>query len=189
MTTHCFVLASLLFAAAGIGRARDGGSDAIFELRDSSRIVGRIVHYDQGVFRVKSASVGFVNISVGNISAVIFDPARVTAAGGLAAAPEPAGSPPAPEAAPGRQEAMGGVFAFDNVLRALTGDPRVMAQIEELRNDKDVQAILEDETVLKAIEEGNFFQLLRNEKIRELMSNPKVKSISSGVAVDEKKEE
>jgi hypothetical protein len=57
-------------------------------------------------------------------------------------------------------------------------DPATMNAIERLRDDPQVQKVLEDPAVLEALQEGDMGALLANPKIQRLVAHPAVQRIT-----------
>ena len=60
----------------------------------------------------------------------------------------------------------------------LMANQEIMALINSLQNDPQVQAILTDPELMQAIYAGNIEALLNNPKLKDLADNPTIKSIT-----------
>lgn len=132
-----------------------------FELTDGTVIHGRLVSYSDGVYTIKSKSLGTVKIGE--------DKVRAThRSGGSSTGAEAGQAPQAGGATSGEVQGL---------ATKMMGDEQIMALIQELQNDPEMQALLNDPSVMSAISSGNLSALTSNPKFMQLLNNPKVREI------------
>jgi hypothetical protein len=59
----------------------------------------------------------------------------------------------------------------------MVSDPGIMAQINLLLNDPEIQALLSDSKVQESVKAGDVGALLQNPRFMRILSNPRVKEI------------
>jgi hypothetical protein len=59
----------------------------------------------------------------------------------------------------------------------MLNDTEIMAQIQALQNDPEMQALLSDQSVLDAVTAGDISTLTRNPRFMRLLENARVKDI------------
>ncbi|WP_455223234.1 hypothetical protein [Kaarinaea lacus] len=126
-------------------------------LKDGSVITGEVQKFDGKQYTISSPSLGTVNINNAEVSA-IRTPKSATEnnTNGMAISP-------------------GDISAMQQQLMS---NQEIMALINSLQNDPEVQAILNDPEVMQAIFAGNIQVLLNNPKFKDLLDNPTIKSIA-----------
>jgi len=147
------------------------GAEALIRLKDSSQVVGRIDALRDGVYHIKTKSLGVVKVPVAQIESIVFNPKPGELRAAAAAAAKPA-SPPG---------AAGGLLDVQWIVQALLSNEQVLGKVEKLAADPQIQAVLDDPEIMKAIEAHDFLSLFTNEKIRALTENPTIKEIGKGI--------
>ncbi len=151
----CWFLTVVLISVAAAGELRE------IELIDGSTITGEVQSLNNGVYTIKSESLGTIRIEDSKVRAIRAKSA-VPARGAVSGVPGTAGG------VKGLQEKM-------------TGDRETMSLIQSLQNDPDFKKILEDPEIMKAVQEGNFTALTADPRIRKLLDNPTVQEIEKKV--------
>jgi hypothetical protein len=153
-----------LFAAsallAALGDAAAGGEVREIVLHDGSVVSGEVVSLADGVYVIRSSSLGTLRIDATRIRAI-----RSRSDG-------PVGAPDA-SSLPADLQAL---------QSALLGDPEIMRMILSLGNDPQFQAALGDPALLEAIRTGNLDALASHPAILELTRHPLVQQIHSQTA-------
>jgi hypothetical protein len=151
----CFAAASLAFAA---------GVSAVptIELKDGSRIQGEVQSIENGVYTIRSSSIGTVHVNQSNI-------ARIVYSGDVPAAKSSTDKTPA------RNEALS--QDVQQLEANLAKDPATMQAIMSLQSDPQIQAVMNDPAIAKAIQEGDYTSLLANPKIQALENDEHLKQI------------
>ncbi len=130
-----------------------------FELTDGTVIHGRLVSFTNGVYTIKSKSLGLVKIGEEKV--------KTARRSGVAVS--------SPAAA---QSAAGGYGSeIQGMVTKMQGDEEIMSLINALKDDPEMRALLNDSEVMNAISSGNLSALMANPKIMELLNNPKVRQI------------
>lgn len=143
------------------------GQSAQIVLKDGSHIYGDIESLNNGVYTVKSYSLGRIKI----------DSSRIRYFRYTDNDPEPAGpsaekKAPVPESPP--------PYSNQNVQslqNRMVSDPEIMDLIQSMQNNPEIQKILNDPETMEAVRSGNIGVLLSNPAIQKLMKNPKVNRI------------
>ncbi len=130
-----------------------------FELTDGTVIHGRLESFVNGRYTIKSKTLGKVKISESKVRLIrMGDGSGVTE------------NSPRPSAAPSGADVQG-------LVTQMQGNEEIMALIGALKDDPEMQAVINDPQVLKAISAGDFSALMANPKFMELLNNPKVREI------------
>jgi hypothetical protein len=139
----CLVL--LIFAQ----NAAAGGTQVI-ELTDGSAITGEVLSLANGVYTIKSDSLGTVKLEASKIRAI-----RARSSGTNAVSPD----------------------EVKALTEKMVGDSDIMARILSLQNDPDFKKVLEDPAITKAVREGDISALTSNPQFMKLLNNATVKEI------------
>jgi hypothetical protein len=121
------------------------------ELTDGSVITGEVVSLSGGIYTVRSATLGTLRIEASNI--------RVIRLQGSAAL----------------SDAGGQVKSLEDKM---LGDSEIMDTIRALKNDPDLQKILQDPEIMKAVQTGDIAALMRNPEFMKLLNKQAVQDIS-----------
>lgn len=148
---------------AGAGPLRE------VELEDGSVLQAEVVAMKDGVYTLKSEAMGQINVDESAIRAIR------SPGSAKAPTPTPESRAAAPPASPGqpdveemRQSMMGNVLS----------NPNLMGMIFALRNDPQVQEVLQDPEVMEMVMSGDLQGLRNNPKFRKLMENPNIQSLT-----------
>jgi len=125
---------------------------ATITLRDGSTISGEVVSLSNGVYTIRSATLGTVTVRQDDVRSLTEQPS-------------------APRAA-----------QLDSVREHIAADPAAMDAITALAADPDIQAILNDPDLLAALRDGNLEALLSNPKVARLAADPRMQSITNRIA-------
>ncbi len=150
-----WLIASLLGLCIGLGPLRAGESR--IELRDGSVIGGEVIAVGDGVYRVRSASLGEIQVRESDV---------------LAIRPGGSGTPAAAATDTGNQDS-----AFAAVQQQLLGNPQTMDAISRLQGDAEVTAALTDPEFMRLITAGDVEKLRTDPRFRRLMENPSIQAI------------
>jgi hypothetical protein len=144
------------------------GQSAQIVLIDGSHIYGDIESLNNGVYTVKTYSLGRIKI----------DSSRIRYFRYTQNDPEPGGSSPEKKEAPVSENlppnSDQNVQALQNQM---VSNPEIMGLIQSMQNNPEIQKILNDPETMEAIRAGNIGVLLSNPAIQNLMNNPKVNRI------------
>jgi hypothetical protein len=123
-------------------------------LIDGSVIVGELVSLTNGVYTIKTATLGVLEVEDARIKTI-----RNTS-GGMAG----------PMKASGQKEIMA-------IQQGMIADGSIIQLILALQSDPDFQEALQDETIMMAINSGDLNALMTNPKIVKLMEKSSVQEI------------
>ncbi len=144
--------------------AAHAGESAEVELVDGSVVYGEVVSLKNGIYTIKSDSMGTFVISKSKIRAIRFRSQRVNK--GI------------------RENPQGTDKSIDvqGIQKSLLADQDIFKIILSLQNDPEIQKILNDLETMKAVQSGDIQSLMSNPKFMELLNNPKIKAINKKVA-------
>ena len=146
----CFVVAlSLVAGPAQAGELRD------IELKDGSIITGEVVSLNNGIFTIKSDTLGTLKVEESKVNAI-----------------RPKSPPQVPGSA--QNNTGGGVQSLQHKMMS---DQEIMGLIQSLQNDPDLKKLLEDPEIMKAVSEGDIAALTANPRFMKLLENPAVREI------------
>ncbi len=150
MIVSLFLLSLLRIQYASAGTVRE------IDLTDGSTISGEVLSLTNGVYTIKSNSLGTIKLDENKIRAI-----------------RSKSSPPA--------SASGTAADTQTIQSKMLNDKEIMALIQSLQNDPDFKKVLEDPEIMKAINEGNIPSLAANPKFMQLLNNTTVKDIEKKV--------
>jgi len=153
-----FILLGILYGSVFAGELRE------IELLDGSVILGEIVSFSDGVYTLKSGSLGTVQINESKIRVIRL---------------KSHGAPTRELATPSDTPAGTEVQALQKLMM---NDKEIMSVILSLLNDPEFQKILEDPAIMNAVNSGNIDALISNPKFMKLLSNPRIQEIKGKVA-------
>jgi di/tripeptidase len=149
-----FLAAVLTLFLLGVETAGAAGTQVI-ELNDGSTITGEVVSLANGVYTVKSNSLGTIQVEAAKVRAI-----RAQSSGRNSSS----------QNASSQQE----VKALQDKMM---NDKEIMALIQSLQNDPDFKKALEDPALLKAVNEGDIATLTANPAFMKLLNNATVRQI------------
>ena len=153
-----FILLGILYGSVFAGELRE------IELLDGSVILGEIVSFSDGVYTLKSGSLGTVQINESKIRVIRL---------------KSHGAPTRELATPSDTPAGTEVQALQKLMM---NDKEIMNIIISLLNDPEFQEILEDPAIINAVNSGNIDALMSNPKFMKLLNNPRIQEIKVKVA-------
>ena len=123
-------------------------------LIDGSIIVGELVSLTNGIYTIKTTTLGDLKVEDARVETIRNKSGRMERS----------------EKASVQQEIIA-------IQQKMIADESIIQLILALQNDPDFQDILQDESIMKAISSGDFNALMTNPKIVKLMNNPSVQEI------------
>jgi len=126
------------------------------ELRDGSVMNAEVISMHNGVYTLKSPSLGELRVNATQVQSIssLHMPASQAGSANI---------------------------NLNQVQSKLKANPDTKNLITGLQNDPDMQAILSDPEIMKAIQNGDYAALANNPKFQKLMNNPKIKQITGSV--------
>jgi hypothetical protein len=148
-------LVLMLAAAAWANELRE------IELTDGSVLSGEILSLNNGVFTIRTRTLGVITIAESKVRTIREQPVAGEAAAG-----------------PGS----GGLSAQARAMQGkMMSDQEIMGLILSLQDDPEFQKILADPEVMGAVSAGDITALTANPRFMQLMNNPTVKKIQRKV--------
>ena len=142
------------------------------ELTDGSVIRAEVVSMSNGVYRLRSDTLGEIEVPEQQVKAIRSSEAETatprTRVKPEMESPAPVEALPAPAPAP----------SAEDLQQGFQQDPAAMQKILSLQGDPLVQSILDDADTMRAIEAGDLGTLLNDPKIKALMNHPTVRELS-----------
>ncbi len=162
-----------------------GDSLREIELIDGSTIRAQVLSMDGKTYRLRSETLGEVEIPEYRVKAIRTPKAQ----SGALQQHNTATSTPTPQFQPETEPTVAdtqpslpnspptAIPSTDDLQHAFSQDPAAMSRILSMRDDPLVQNILSDERLMQAIHSGNLGELINDPKIRALMSHPTVQDL------------
>jgi len=132
--------------------AADAGNSQVFVLSDGSVIQGEILSLNEGVYTIKTDTLGTIEIEASKIKAIQSQHIQSI----------------------NNEE-------FQRLQQQIMRNPEVMSMILALQDDPEIQEVLQDPVIMNAINSGDIESLLSNQKILNLLNHPKVQDIGKKV--------
>ncbi len=146
-----FLLSGVFFVfVSGLGTAAE---TRVIELTDGSTLTGEVVSLADGVYTVRSNSLGTIKINE----------TKVRAIRSKGKAPDVTGD-------------------IKSLQDSMLGQTDIMSMIQGLQNDPEIQKVLTDPEIMKAAQAGDIAALMSNPKFMRLMNNQSVREIQKKLA-------
>jgi hypothetical protein len=139
------------------------GQFSDIELVDGGMIRGEIISRSDGVYVVKSDSLGTLKVKESEIRVIRVGSAGATEKEIVSATKRAAAS------------------EIQSLQQSMTNNDEVMGLVMSLQNNPKMQALLKDPEVMKAVSAGDITTLMANPKFMELLNNPEIKEIQKKV--------
>jgi len=127
------------------------------QLLDGSVIQAEIISFSNGVYKLRSESLGTISIAENRVESILPNKSKIS------------GTPAQLETAdpPVRQKIQG-------LQQKMTSDPKAMEMLLDLRKDPSMIGVLNDKDLMRAIQQGNLSTVIKNPKIQKLMKSKAV---------------
>ncbi len=158
-----FGVLSILGGFASAGQMRE------VVLSDGSVLLAEVVAYKEGVYTLRSETMGELEVQDSAIQA-IREP-------GAAARPIPDTLSQQADRAPNQED-------VESMKQSVLSNPGLLGMVFSLRNDPDMKRILQDPEIMGMVMSGDVESLQDNPKFMELMENPKIQAIIQQMAPD-----
>jgi hypothetical protein len=150
----CFVVAlSLIAGSALAGELRE------IELKDGSIITGEVVSLNNGIYTIKSDTLGTLKVEESKVRVI-----------------RPRSLSQGPGAAQNNTNSN-----VQTLQHRMMSDQEIMGMIQSLQNDPEFKKLLEDPEIMKAVNAGDVAALTANPKFMKLLDNPTVQEIQKKV--------
>ena len=134
------------------------------QLTDGSVISGEIISFKEGVYTLRSNSLGTIIIDESQIRVIRMDSQGATAWEPLNASNE----------------------SIDNTIQSLqksmSHNPEIMEMIQALQNDPEIQSLIRDEGIMGAVSAGDLNSLMSDPDFLKLFENPAIQQIQREMA-------
>jgi hypothetical protein len=164
------LLISCLFCLLPFGHLM--AEDRLVVLKDGSQIQGKIISYQDGIYVIRSASLGELKLADHQVQSISTMAARAPVASSNNAQIKPMKT--------AERSLMSG--SLEQIQAQIASDPSIMSSVVELQSDPEMQALLADPEVMRAIQQFDLEALSRNPRIQKLMRSQKFKEIESRVS-------
>ncbi len=153
--TLCFglIVSSLAFA----------GETKKFVLKDGSVIQAEILSYANGVFHLRSSSLGKFKLAEGKIQSIQ-----------IAGEDSPSAKN---DTSPNTSNNVLDPKQIEQMKNKVMADPQTMKLVESLQKDPSVQQILDDKALMQAVDQGDIGRLVSDPKIQSLMNSKEISKI------------
>ncbi|HUI46121.1 MAG TPA: hypothetical protein VL122_09105 [Nitrospirota bacterium] len=153
LTLSWFLMLSLAFRSATAGELKE------LDLSDGSTITGEVQSLSNGIYTVKSESLGIIKIEASKIQSIHAISSSVGARTGNGIS--------------------GG--EIKSLQEKMLNDTEIMSLILTLQNDPEFKKILEDPEIMKAVNAGDVAALQANPRFMKLLNNTTIKEIGGKV--------
>ena len=169
------------------------GPAQIIRLKDQSTVRGEILSMQKGVYSVKTAALGTLQIPADQVLAIISEemptaesaPVRIREGrpGNMPTATSPANTrrtekkPLASEPASVPQDSAGLQQDVSGRVQSMMMDKQFSEQVMGLSENKNMEDVLGDQETMNQINSGDYEGLMNNEKIKNLMESSDIKSL------------
>jgi hypothetical protein len=141
------------------------------ELTDGSVIQGEVVSLNNGVYVIKTATLGEVNIEASKVRnvGVSYGAANLLNASGAAISTSQA---PANDAFSSQ---------VSRIQNTMASDPAIMQKVSGLAADPQFQELLKDPAIVNAARSGDVKSLMNNQKLLDIANSPKLQEIKGDI--------
>ena len=159
------LIAGLVFCLCMPGGSANAGEAKEIILKDGSRIRGEVVSMQNGLYQVKTESLGLIQLRSPQIESITSFDSSPSQTVNDTNSVGPTMSP----------------SALQSIQSSMVSNPGVMSSISELQNDPQMKAVLDDPEIMRAVQNFDLQALSDNPKIKALMNNAKIKRIQRSV--------
>ncbi|QTA80805.1 Uncharacterized protein dnl_31180 [Desulfonema limicola] len=124
------------------------------ELNDGSIISGEVISLDNGVYTLKSQSMGILKIDDSKIREIRKKRGSSVPLNSFAGTD------------------------IQSMTQSLMGNENIMKMIMGLQNDPEIQKILQSPEIMEAVNAGDITALMSEPEFRKLLENPKIQGIT-----------
>ena len=127
------------------------------KLLDGSVIQAEIISFSNGVYKLRSESLGTLSIAEDRVQSI---------------RPNKSQTPEMLEKLESSNLSVG--KKVQGLQQKLTSDPKIMEMLLDLGNDPSMIGVLNDKDLMRAIQQGNLSTVIKNPKIQKLMKSKAV---------------
>jgi hypothetical protein len=151
----------ILFTTIGLlATAPSAAEEASVLLTDGTTLRGEVLSLKGGTYQIQTRSLGTLSIPQNDVRVVEYG-----AATSSSLSPSPAQAPP-------------DSAQMQGILSKLQNSPGLIAMVQSLAQDADMQRVLQDPEIQRAIAAGDYSSLMANPKMQRLMGNQKIQAIT-----------
>ncbi|MCI4626622.1 MAG: hypothetical protein L3V56_11760 [Candidatus Magnetoovum sp. WYHC-5] len=143
----------------------DAGQLRQITLNDGSVIMGEVLSYVNGQYRIKTETIGEVTINDSNVAEI----SALKTGHSTNKTDE------------GNTETGNYSNQLNSIQNQLLSNDNIIDIIMSLKDDPQMQEILKDPEIAEALSSGNVTALLSNQKILALLNNPKIREINKKI--------
>jgi hypothetical protein len=163
-TQRLFILLALFVATSLTWNPFAYADNDRIELNDGSVIQGDIVSFSEGVYTIRSATLGTITIEKYKIRTINVNPS---------------GSSKDQSASQDNTSMQKRAKALQE---SMAENPDIMKSINSLQNDPDFQQVLSDPKLMEAIKSGDISKLINSPKFMKLVDKQSIQEISNKLA-------
>ncbi|MBU0995262.1 MAG: hypothetical protein KJ737_22425 [Proteobacteria bacterium] len=158
----------LILALTGFVAQASADRSGEFILNDGSKIVGKVISLDNGIYKIRSDTLGMISIEESKIRSFNYN----------------GGEPQAQENGQGINSGLPDTIQGIDV-RAIENNilenENILQMVMALQNDPAIQSIINDPNLKNAIETGDINALMNNPAFLELLNNTRIKEIQKEI--------
>ena len=140
-----------------VSSASHAGVVSQIKLVDGSVIQAEIISFANGVYKLRSESLGTLSIAEDRVQSI---------------RPNKSQTPEMLEKLESSDPSVG--KKVQGLQQKLTSDPKTMEMLLDLGNDPSMIGVLNDKDLMRAIQQGNLSTVIKNPKIQKLMKSKAV---------------
>ena len=137
-----------------VSSASHAGVVSQIQLLDGSLIQAEIISFSNGVYKLRSESLGTLSIAEDRVQSIHPNLPQIPGIPNKLQATDP----------PIGQKVQG-------LQQKLISDPKTMEMLLDLQSDPSMSSVLNDKELMRAIQQGNISKVIKNQKILKLMKS------------------
>ena len=137
-----------------ISSASHAGVVSQIKLVDGSVIQAEIISFSNGVYKLRSKSLGILSIAEDRVQSIRPNKSQI---------------PGTPAQLESSDLSVG--KKVQGLQQKLTSDPKTMEMLLDLQSDPSMSSVLKDKELMQAIQQGNLSKVVKNPKIKKLMKS------------------
>ena len=140
-----------------VSSASHAGVLSQIKLMDGSLIQAEIISFSNGVYKLRSESLGTLSIAEDRVQSIRPNQLQIPGTPNKLQATDP----------PIGQKVQG-------LQQKLISDPKTMDMLLDLQSDPSMSSVLKDKELMRAIQQGKISKVIKNPKIQKLMKSKAV---------------
>ncbi len=161
------ILRIILFLSLLVSINAFAGEKSEIVLTDGSKFFGEILSFSNGVYHIKTVSLGVIDIKESQIRLVRVKPERTTEL---------------PKASAGSDKNI--QSDIETLRNSIMNNAEVMAMVLALQDDPEIQKAMADPVIMEAVNAGDVGAFISNPKILKLLSDPRIQEIQKKLGTD-----